>query len=100
MVSVTVKRSFRLDSIDFVKPEDMREIGLLARERIVRRTRQGQGPNGALKPLSAGYAKQKAKALGTAKPDLTVSGNMLNDITVTEVSVTPEEARVRLGFVK
>jgi phage gpG-like protein len=74
----------------------MREIGLLARTRIERRTRAGQAPGGrAFRPLSAGYAKQKAKALGHARADLTVSGRMLNDMQVVEVT----DKSAALGFV-
>ncbi|HVL66539.1 MAG TPA: hypothetical protein VM364_04670 [Vicinamibacterales bacterium] len=101
MIEIKTTRTFSFDKIELVTREDMREIGLLARERIVRRTRQAQGPNGPFRPLSARYAEQKHKALGgAAQPDLTVSGNMLNDLDVVDVSVTDQEAHVRLGWKK
>ena len=89
-MSVTVKRNFpSLTVLELVTAADMREIGLLARERIVRRTRQGIGPDGApFAPLSPGYAAIKQRELGTSSPDLTVSGRMLNDITITDVTDT------------
>lgn len=94
---VQITRNFAsLADLELVTADDMREIGLLARETIVRRTRQGQGPNGPLAPLSEGYAKRKQEALGTAAPDLTVSGNMLNDLTIVEV----DEESVTLGWLK
>jgi hypothetical protein len=46
-----------------------------------RRTEQEQGYDGQTLPGAlAGYAKQKAKALGNTRADLTVSGRMLNDM--------------------
>lgn len=93
-VEVTRSVSVPLDQIELTTKEMMREVGLQMRERIVRRTRQGQGVNGPLAPLSERYAEQKAKALGTSQPDLTVSGNMLNDITI--VDLTDES--VTLGW--
>lgn len=95
---MSVTRNFGpLDKIPLTTKSVMREVGLLARERVVRRTRSGQGTDGAaFAPYSPGYAKRKAAELGTSKPDLTVSGSMLNDITITRV----EEDEVDLGFSK
>lgn len=97
-MSVTVKRNFKsLVDLELVTKEDMREVGLFARETIIRRTRQGIDPEGApFQPLSPAYAARKAAELGTSKPDLTVSGNMLNDLTITDVT----ETTVTLGWVK
>jgi hypothetical protein len=73
----------------------MREVGLLARETIVRRTRAGHGSDGRLfQPYSAGYAERKGKELGTTQPNLTVSGEMLNGIQMTRVT----DDEVDLGF--
>lgn len=95
-MSVKVTRNFAsLVNLELVKAEDMRQIGLLARERIIRRTRQGIGPDGApFAPLSPGYAAIKQRELGTSAPDLTVSGRMLNDITITDVT----DSSVTLGW--
>jgi hypothetical protein len=84
-MSVTVRRNFKsLTALELVTKEDMREIGLLAREQIIRRTRQGIGPDGQpFAPLSPAYAA-----------DLTVSGRMLNDITITDVT----DSSVTLGW--
>jgi hypothetical protein len=88
--TIQVKRNFpSLTALELVTAADMREIGLLARERIIRRTRQGIGPDGqAFAALSPGYAAIKQRELGTSSPDLTVSGRMLNDITITDVTDT------------
>jgi hypothetical protein len=65
----------------------MREIGLLARERILRRTAEGRSSDGTpFKPYSRGYAARKAAELGTSKPNLTVSGDMLGAIQITRVT--------------
>jgi hypothetical protein len=73
----------------------MREVGLLARERIVRRTIAGRDEDDqSFKPYSAGYAKEKAKELGGGAVNLQVSGAMLNAITITKVTDTS----VELGF--
>lgn len=68
----------------------MREIGLLVRERVVRRTRAGTSATGApFAPYSRGYAEQKAKALGGGGTvNLTVSGGMLNALQVLDVTDT------------
>jgi hypothetical protein len=99
---ITVTRSIDvpLDQLELITAEDMRELGLMIRERIIRRTQQGQGPDGPFAPLSDAYATRKREALGTAAPDLTVSGSMLNDITIVDVESDGLSARVRLGWVK
>lgn len=74
----------------------MREVGLLARERIIRRTRSGQDVDGApFEPYSARYAAQKAAAVGgPTQPNLTLSGSMLNDIAILHVA----DDEVEIGF--
>lgn len=85
---MSVARNFGpLDKITLTDRALMREVGLMLRERIVRRTRQGIGTDGkAFQPYSESYAQQKGKELGTTRPNLTVSGSMLNDIVITVVS--------------
>lgn len=79
-----------------VNEQLMRDVGDLALSMIRRRTAAGTDVNGAtFQELSPAYAKQKAKALGSAKADLTVSGQMLNDMTI----VSASRNRVTLGFV-
>jgi hypothetical protein len=95
--SIKVTRSVEipLDELQLPTKEMMQEIGLLMRERIVRRTMQGIGPDDqAFEPLSPGYAERKQRELGTSRPDLTVSGNMLNDLTIVDVG----EDFVTLGW--
>jgi hypothetical protein len=74
----------------------MREVGLMARERIVRRTLSGIDMEGrAFQPYSAAYSEAKAKELGSASPvNLQVSGRMLQGLII--VDVTDES--VTLGF--
>lgn len=75
--------------------EIMREVGLLARERILRRTASGVDQfDHAFAPYSPGYALQKSKELGSSRVNLQVSGAMLNAIAITEVT----EDSVTLGF--
>ena len=65
----------------------MREVGLLARERILRRTASGIDEHDhAFAPYSPGYAQQKGKELGVGGVNLQVSGAMLNAIVVTKVT--------------
>jgi hypothetical protein len=74
----------------------MRDVGDLALSIMRRRTAAGVDVNGAaFQALSPGYAKVKAKELGNARADLTVSGGMLNDMAIVSVS----KNRVTLGFV-
>jgi len=95
---VTVERSFKaLTDLELVTADDMRELGLLARERIVRRTLSGQDADGnPFAPYSAGYAEAKGAALGSSAVNLQVSGNMLNDLQIVEVT----ENSVSLGWLK
>ena len=59
----------------------MREIGEGLLLRIRDRTKKGIGADGrAFRPLSPLYAAQKQKALGHSRPDLMVSGRMLQDM--------------------
>ena len=87
-----------LETVKLTDRELMREIGLMARERIVRRTISGRDSTGAaFRPYSPGYAAQKSKeGLGGGTVNLQVSGAMLNDLQITEVTDTS----VTLGWVK
>lgn len=90
---ISITRNFSsLPDLKLVGKEDMREIGLLARERIVTRTLRGQSADGgAFAPYSDGYAEVKRSVLGTSQVNLQVSGNMLNQmgiVDLTEDSVT------------
>lgn len=92
---VTVLKSFDLRDLQFSNQAMMREIGLLARELIVRRTIAGQGVDGPFPGYSAKYAERKAKELGSAEPvNLTVSGGMLRNLTIIEVT----DKSVTLGW--
>lgn len=97
-MSVTVRRSgLPLTEVlsRLVTVEDMRALGELARVAIVDRTRAGRAPDGvSWPPYSTGYAEVKAKELGASPVNLTVSGEMLNNLRVIEV--TPRS--VTLGW--
>jgi hypothetical protein len=99
---VKITRSFgSLADLALVTEEDMRQIGLLAREMIVRRTLAGRDAHDdAFRAYSPGYAKAKRLALGSDRVNLQVSGGMLNDLTITDVKVSPDKATVTLGWNK
>lgn len=93
-VGVELRRSFGpLDEIDLVTREDWGRVGRLARERIIARTLSGQDERDA--PFAAytpAYAKRRSQMGASTTPNLQLSGDMLNAITVTEdeVGVTLE----------
>jgi hypothetical protein len=85
---ISITRNFSsLPDLKLVSKEDMREIGLLARERIITRTLRGQSVDGgAFAPYSAGYADLKRSAAGTSQVNLQVSGNMLNQMGIVDLT--------------
>lgn len=95
-MSIRVERNFgRLADIPLAGETLMREIGDLVLRKIRTRTEQGIDVDGrAFQPLSEPYRKRKQKEIGSSRADLTVSGRMLNDMAVTEVT----KNRVTLGF--
>jgi hypothetical protein len=97
-MAVQITRDFPpLTELRLTTVEVMREIGDLAIERIVRRTRQGDGLTGALAPYTTGYARLKAAELGTASPvNLTVSGDLLNTLQIVGV----DDRSVTLGWTR
>src|SRR5262245_4618012 len=93
---VAVNVNFRpLKDLDLSTRELMQEVGLLARERIYLRTIGGRDENGQMfKPYSKDYAKAKAKEVGLFGVNLQLSGEMLNAMTIAEVT----DDSVTLGF--
>ena len=93
---VTVTSNFVAGDVSFTNAEIMREIGLLARETILRRTARGISADGTpFAPYSRRYAQQKTTALGSgARVNLSVSGQMLGRLQVVEVT----DSTVTLGF--
>lgn len=93
-VTVTVSGR-RLADIHLTTVDLMRELGLMARERILRRTADGRdqfdAPFAAYSPT---YAALKAKELGATGVNLQVSGAMLGTITITNVT----DRSVTLGY--
>ncbi len=85
---VTVTSNFHVGDVRFSNERIMREVGLLARETIRRRTARGISADGLpFAPYSLGYIKQKAKQLGSAaQVNLTVSGAMLNALQIVETT--------------
>jgi phage gpG-like protein len=73
----------------------MNEVGDLAQSLIRRRTAAGKDADGvAFQELSPAYAKKKQKELGHSRPDLTVSGRMLNEMS----RLKSTEKTVTIGF--
>jgi hypothetical protein len=94
---VTVRASFDVGEAFAVSDESvMRDVGLLARELILRRTARGVSADGSpFAPYSPGYIKSKSRAVGLAAPvNLRASGAMLNALQIVEVT----KDRVVLGF--
>lgn len=100
-MGITITKNFgELAHAELITEDDMREVGLLAREIMVRRTMAGRDVDGgAFQPYSAAYAKAKRAALGTGAVNLQVSGAMLNDITIVDVHAWPDPFVV-LGFTR
>jgi hypothetical protein len=96
MATVVVTRNFGpLADIKLTTREVMREVGLLARERIIRRTLSGVDETETpFHPYSRAYAAAKAATFGSTAVNLQVSGAMLNAIQITDVG----DDRVTLGF--
>lgn len=79
----------------FSSEDLMRELGLLARERILLRTIGGTDANDRpFTPYSATYAIRKAKEVGAGSVNLQLSGGMLGAMTITHV----DRNTVTLGF--
>jgi len=73
----------------------MREVGLLARERLIRRTIAGRDQDDQpFAPYSAAYAGLRRKEQLSTNVNLQVSGQMLNAIRIVAVTDTS----VTLGF--
>ena len=95
-MSITVRKNFvRLRDIEMVTAADMRDVGELVVQRIRERTMRGQDADGgAFADYSDGYATAKRMAVGTSRVNLTVSGEMLNAMTVIDATPT----KVTVGF--
>lgn len=95
-MGIDVSRGNRLSDLKLTDRAFMREVGLLARERVVRRTLAGQDQTGqSFAPYSAKYQVQKAKGLGSASPvNLQVSGRMLQGLVIVDIG----DNYVTLGF--
>jgi hypothetical protein len=104
-LGITIDKTLHipLAEIEWITAEDMRDVGLLVREQIIRRTIAGTDVHGgAFAPYSPGYAKAKAAALGAGPVNLQVSGAMLNDISIVDVRGwhDGDGPLVELGFTK
>lgn len=95
-MKVVVLRNFpSLTKLPLTNRELMREIGLLARERIYRRTVSGRDEHDQpFRPYSAAYGRRKSQELGKTTVNLQVSGAMLNAMRVVRVTDT----EVDIGF--
>ncbi len=94
-MAVSLTRNFGpLDAIQILTVQDWRRVGILARERIITRTQQGQDQDGQdFAPYSPGYAALKAELGASARPNLQLSGEMLRSITV-----EPDDTGVTLAI--
>lgn len=100
-MGITTRQNFGAFPKQLLTRDTMRELGLLAREAILRRTASGRDKDGRpFAPYSASYSKQKAEALGTGgTPDLTVSGKMLGDLAIVDYGVSENgKGFVKVGF--
>jgi hypothetical protein len=95
-MGVQVSRNFPpLATLELTNREIMREIGILARERIYQRTIAGRDMHDhAFQPYSADYAATKRKELGAGPVNLQVSGAMLNALVIIDLT----DDSVTLGF--
>lgn len=95
-VRITVRVSGeRVSDVPLTTREDMREVGRLIREQILRRTRQGLDAAGKpFAPYSPAYARQRAKLGKSGRVNLELSGAMLGDLQVLEVT----EHSVTVGY--
>ncbi len=99
MATVVVHRTFApFSSLELITPADMRDVGNKARQLIIARTQRGIGSDGApFQDYSTGYAKLRSEAgLPTGRVTLTVSGEMLNGLTI----VTATSRTVSIGWVR
>lgn len=89
----------KFDRMEFLSPSDWRELGRNAVTKIVNRVRfQGLDANGqAFAPYSEGYRQAREEYGRPGSPvDLTVSGDMLNNLTVIDQAKTS----VTLGWLR
>jgi len=94
MIAV-VKNFATLIGRDLLVASDFEDIGQSIAIRIARRTTRGVDFEGdAFTEYSDGYRIQKAKEVGAGPVNLTLSGQMLNDIKVTAAT----ERSCELGF--
>lgn len=95
-VRVSVVRTGRpLSDLKLSSRALMKDVGLLARERVIRRTVAGLDEHEqSFAPYSAAYAERKAREVGSSRVNLQLSGAMLNAIVITELTDTS----VTLGF--
>lgn len=96
-MGVTVRRNFGpLTDLTLFTRRDWDRVGRLARERIVRRTVGGRDVSGSpFPPYSAGYRRAKEAIGAGSTVNLTLSGDMLNAITV-----EPDDMGVTLAFTR
>lgn len=95
-MSVHVLKNFPpLAGLPLTNKQVMREVGLLARERVYRRTISGTDMHGQpFKAYSKDYLKAKQQAVGTTQVNLQLSGGMLNALQIINVT----EDSVEIGF--
>lgn len=94
-IRITQDTVGRLAELPMGNRQMMREVGELARERILRRTARGVDANGVpFRKYSQRYALVKSRVTGNTGVNLSLSGEMLRALKVVEVT----EKTVLLGF--
>jgi hypothetical protein len=95
-MGIAIRRTIPdLSSLQLIGRAEMREAGLLALEMNRRRTAAGKDADGQpFEPYSEGYRERKAREVGGALPNLTLSGAMLNALTIVDVT----DDSVTIGF--
>lgn len=94
-IRVTPRGGLNLTRMKLSDRKLMREIGLFARQQVIRRTIAGKDEDGgAFRAYSPRYRARKAQELGGGGVNLQVSGQMLNAIAIVDV----DDDSVELGF--
>lgn len=95
-MGVTISRTIPdLGRLSLIGRAELREAGLLAIEKIRRRTIAGKDASGQpFRAYSPKYRERKAKELGGGEVNLTVSGGMLNALQIVDLT----DEKVTIGF--
>ena len=88
-MGVIVRKSWRTDlaALPWLDAAVMEMVGREVRDVIRARTLSGKDVEGAaFEPYSEGYAKRTTEGVGTTRVDLYVSGEMLDNLAIVDVT--------------